>query len=292
MNSQPIGVFDSGIGGLTVVKEIQHLLPQEEILYFGDTARVPYGEKSPQAIQRFSTEIAHLLVQRGVKALVIACHTASAHACDLLQSSLPIPVVGVVASGVQACAEMGEISHIGVIGTRATIRSNLYQHLLQELLPETAVTAVPCPLFVPLAEEGYWEREAARLIANDYLTPLKKARVDALLLGCTHYPLLRPLIQEVMGAEVRVVDSAAATARSLLRLLEREGLRSHRGNGAMHCIVSDHPDRFCTVGSLFLGRPIGNVELCSTSAAANEKDHIAPHQSGRDIDNPASPPRR
>jgi glutamate racemase len=274
---QPIGVFDSGIGGLSVVKEIQRLLPHEEILYFGDTERVPYGEKSPETIQRFSSQIAELLFSRGVKALVVACHTASAYALDQIQASFPIPAIGVISCGVAACINVGDVAHIGVIGTRATIRSSLYQLLLREQLPQVKVTAAPCPLFVPLAEEGYWEREASHLIARDYLAPLKEAGIDTLLLGCTHYPLLRPLIQKAMGPEVRLVDSATATAQSLLLLLDQEGLRKQSGEGAINCIVSDNPDRFRTVGSLFLGRPIEKIELCSASSRANEKEYIAAH---------------
>jgi glutamate racemase len=275
--NQPIGVFDSGIGGLSVVKEIQRLLPHEEILYFGDTERVPYGEKSPETIQRFSSQIAELLLSRGVKALVVACHTASAFALDQIQASFPVPAIGVISCGVAACAKVNSVAHIGVIGTRATIRSNLYQLLLRKQLPQVKVTAAPCPLFVPLAEEGYWEREASHLIARDYLTPLKEAGVDTLLLGCTHYPLLRPLIQQAMGPEVRLVDSATATAQSLLLLLDQGDLRKRSGEGAINCIVSDNPDRFRTVGSLFLGRPIEQIELCSASSRANEKEHIAAH---------------
>lgn len=271
MKERPIGLFDSGIGGLTVVKEVARLLPNEKIVYFGDTARVPYGEKSPETVRRFALEIADFLLECEIKALVVACNTASAYALQAIQQRSPIPTLGVLSSGVAACAALQEVRHIGVIGTRGTIHSRIYQKLLKESLPEAQVTALPCPLFVPLAEEAYWEEEATRLIARSYLSPLRAASIDTLVLGCTHYPLLRSVIQEAVGSDVRLVDSATATAQQVATLLGNRNLLRQEGTGSVHCFVSDNPDRFRTVGSLFLGRPIDTV---TQPAASSPPLHI------------------
>ncbi len=259
---RPIGVFDSGIGGLTVVRELLRTLPGEPIVYFGDTARVPYGPKSPETIRRYSDEAADLLLTRGIKALVVACNTATAHAVDALTRRLDIPVIGVVEPGVRAAAAATRTKRVGVLGTLGTIASGVYDRRLRELLPDVRVYAQACPLFVPLAEEGFTDHEAARLIAAHYLDPLREMEVDAAILGCTHYPMLRGLIQEAMGPDVRLIDSGAETAAEIERVLAERGLtRTLPGAPEHEFMVSDSPGRFREVGTRFVGRPLGRVVL-------------------------------
>ena len=222
--SAPIGVFDSGIGGLTVVHELMRQLPHESIIYFGDTARVPYGPKSPDTVRRYSREITHWLQEQGVKAIVIACNTATAHALPVLRAELPVPVVGVVGPGARAAVDATERGSIGVIGTMGTINSGAYERAIRDATPDATITTRACPLFVPLVEEGWLEHEATRLVAKEYLSPMAAANVDTLVLGCTHYPLLNPLIAEVLGPDVRLIDSAEETAAETRRVLEEEGL--------------------------------------------------------------------
>jgi len=211
-SSAPIGVFDSGIGGLTVVHELIRQLPHESIVYFGDTARVPYGPKSPDTVRRYSREIAAYLTEQGVKAIVVACNTATAHALGTLRGELALPVVGVVEPGARAAVAATRTGRIGVIGTVGTIKSGAYERAICALSPTAQVVARACPLFVPLVEEGWVDHEATRLVAETYLEPLVKANVDTLVLGCTHYPLLKPLLRQVMGPDIRLIDSAEETA--------------------------------------------------------------------------------
>ncbi len=261
-NDAPIGVFDSGIGGLTVVHELVRQLPNESIVYFGDTARVPYGPKSPDTVRRYSREIVELLRQLGVKAIVIACNTATAHALPELRKELDIPVIGVVEPGARAAMEATHSAHVGVIGTAGTIKSGAYERALRALDPGVRVTARACPLFVPLVEEGWTESEAARLIAEEYLRPIREAGVDALVLGCTHYPLLKPLIADVLGPNVRLIDSAEQTARETARVLDREGLRAAPDAKPVYrFIASDDPLQFLQLGQRFLGDTIEGVEI-------------------------------
>lgn len=259
---RPVGVFDSGIGGLTVVRELLRTLPNEPIVYFGDTARVPYGPKSPETIRRYSGEAADLLLSRGIKALVVACNTATAHAADALAERLDIPVIGVVEPGVRAAASATRTGRVGVLGTTGTIASGVYDRGLRELLPDVRVYAQACPLFVPLAEEGFSEHEAARLIAEHYLGPLREVDVDVAILGCTHYPMLRGLIQETLGPGVTLIDSGAETAAEIRRVLLQRGLaRADSGSPEHQFLVSDSPGRFREVGTRFVGRPLGRVVL-------------------------------
>ncbi|HSJ15816.1 MAG TPA: glutamate racemase [Longimicrobiales bacterium] len=259
---RPIGVFDSGIGGLTVVRELIRELPGESILYFGDTARVPYGAKSPETVQRYSREAAAFLLGRGVKLIVIACNTATAHAADALAAALPVPVVGVIEPGARAAAAATRSSRVGVIGTAGTIRSGAYDLAVRRKLPDARVYAQPCPLFVPLVEEGWREHPAARLVAEEYLAPLRAMDVDVVVLGCTHYPLLRELIGEVMGPGVQLVDSAVETAREVRATLEQRALlRAAAEPPSYSFVASDSPLRFREVGSVFVGDIIGDVEL-------------------------------
>ena len=258
--SAPIGVFDSGIGGLTVAREIMRQLPNESIVYFGDTARVPYGPKSPDTVRRYSHEIAAFLRGEGVKAIV-ACNTATAHALPMLQSELSFPVVGVVDPGARAAVAVSRNAEIGVIGTVGTVNSGAYERAIHCLVPEAHVVARACPLFVPLVEEGWTDREATHLIAEEYLAPLVATHVDTLVLGCTHYPLLKPVIGEVIGRGVRLIDSAEETAAEIGRVLRERALDAPAGAGARHRFVaSDAPDHFSRMAERFLGRPIEGVE--------------------------------
>lgn len=257
---RPIGVFDSGIGGLTVVRELFQRLPAESIAYFGDTARVPYGPKSPATVRRYAEEAASFLVSRDVKLIVIACNTATAHAFDRLRSTLGVPVVGVIEPGARAAARATRSGRVGVIGTTGTIRSGAYDLAVRRRLQHARVYAQPCPLFVPLVEEGWHDHPAARMIAEDYLDPIRAMDVDVLILGCTHYPLLRELIGRIMGPGVSLVDSAAETAAEVEATLHRLDLRAGDGSPAHSFAASDAPLRFRDVGRTFIGDVLGDVE--------------------------------
>jgi glutamate racemase len=257
----PIGVFDSGIGGLTVVRELVRALPNESILYFGDTARVPYGSKSAETVLRYSREAAAFLTARRVKAVVIACNTATAHAGAALEKELDVPVIGVIEPGARAAVAATRTGRVGVIGTVGTIASGAYDLAVRRLLPDSRVYAQPCPLFVPLVEEGWIAHEAARLIADEYLRPLHEMDVDVLILGCTHYPLLSTLIDGIMGDAVSLVDSAAETAADVAAMLDRHALRRTSDvPPAYSFVASDSPLRFRDVGRRFVGPIIDTVE--------------------------------
>ncbi len=257
----PIGVFDSGVGGLTVVHELVRRLPTESIIYFGDTARVPYGPKSAETVRRYSREASAYLVQRGVKALVIACNTATAHAYEELRATLRIPVIGVIQPGARAAAQNTQTQRVGVIGTAGTIRSGAYDYAVRSLLPDARVYSQPCPLFVPIIEEGWSTHELARLAAQEYLSPLRDVDIDVLILGCTHYPLLRNVIAETMGPTVTLVDSAAETANEVAQLLEEASLLACGSEpGRLNFSASDSPLRFREVGRRFLGDAVREVE--------------------------------
>ncbi len=257
----PIGVFDSGIGGLTVVREIRRHLPSEDILYFGDTARVPYGPKSPETVQRYSREIADFLLTRGVKAIVVACNTATAHALPLLETELPVPVIGVVGPGARSAVRANSVGSIGVIGTAGTIRSGAYERAIAAIAPDASVTARACPLLVPFVEEGWTDHPATRLVAEEYLAPFRDDAVDTLVLGCTHYPLLKRVIEDVLGTNVRLVDSAYETAAETRTVLQARGLAAREGKeGSAHYVVSDAADHFARTARHFLGAPLHDVE--------------------------------
>ncbi|HXE95563.1 MAG TPA: glutamate racemase [Dongiaceae bacterium] len=260
MTWKSIGIFDSGVGGLTVLREIMQVLPQEDTLYFGDTARVPYGTKSPETVARYSVEIASFLIKRDIKLLVVACNTASAVALPALKRQLSIPVVGVIEPGARRAAEVTRSGRIGVIGTAGTIRSSAYTRAIKRLKPDAEVLTRACPLFVPLAEEGWVDNQIARLTAQTYLQELKEAAVDTLVLGCTHYPLLKGMIAAVMGPGVTLVDSAEETARTVAAILADKGMlrpRAEKGNHDYY--VSDIPAGFVRVGNRFLGGKLGDV---------------------------------
>lgn len=260
MSWQAIGIFDSGVGGLTVLRELAKVLPQEDTIYFGDTARVPYGTKSPDTVIRYSQEIAAFLMKQDIKLLVVACNTASAVALPTLRRQLSIPVVGVIEPGAKRAAEVTRSGIIGVIGTRGTIRSSAYSRAIKRLRPESSILARPCPMFVPLAEEGWVDNEVARLTARLYLDELRQAAVDTLVLGCTHYPLLKKIIAEVMGPEVTLIDSAEETARTVAAILQdHKLLRPPVEQGNHHYYVTDIPAGFIRVGNRFLGGKLGDV---------------------------------
>jgi glutamate racemase len=260
-NNAPIGVFDSGIGGLTVARELMRQLPHESILYFGDTARVPYGPKSPDTVRRYSREITDFLHNEGVKAVVVACNTATAHALPTLQQEFRAPVIGVIEPGARAAVKSTRRQEIGVIGTAGTIASGAYERAIRAHAPDARITARACPLFVPLVEEGWLDRDATRLIAREYLEPVSASRVDTLVLGCTHYPLLKPLLGEIMGCDVRLIDSAEETAAETARTLRQKGLCAEPGtNPCFRFVASDAPAQFLQLGQRFLGSAIERVE--------------------------------
>ncbi|HEY3746621.1 MAG TPA: glutamate racemase [Gemmatimonadaceae bacterium] len=260
-NSDPIGVFDSGMGGLTVVSEMITQLPNESIIYFGDTARVPYGPKSPDTVLRYSREITTYLRNEGIKALVIACNTATAHALPALRREFDLPIVGVIEPGARAAAAATKTKRVGVIGTAGTVRSRAYEKEIIKLLPDAQVTVQACALLVPLVEEGWLDTEPTRAIARNYLAPLVTAEIDTLVLGCTHYPLMKTVIGNVVGREVRLIDSAHETARQAGELLRDNGIENDTPNGARYRFISsDAPDTFLSLGQRFLGSPIDRVE--------------------------------
>jgi len=261
VNRRPIGVFDSGIGGLTVVRELMHQLPHESLIYFGDTARVPYGNKSPETVRRFSREILDFLLERHVKLVVVACNTASAHALTELQRVATVPVEGVIEPGARAGVAATRSGRIGVIGTAGTIASGAYERAIRAH-GKADVTARACPLFVPLVEEGWLDHPASRLIAEEYLAPLTQHRIDTLVLGCTHYPLLKPLIADVLGPSITLIDSAEQTAAAVARELEKSTLRAPATQtGHVHFVVSDAPQQFVKIGKRFLGERVKDVEV-------------------------------
>jgi glutamate racemase len=261
VKERPIGVFDSGIGGLTVVHEIMNRLPNEEIVYLGDTARVPYGTKSPEAVLRFSRENLNFLKSKGVKLIVVACNTASAVALPALREEEDLPVIGVLLPGARAAAAVTARNRIGVIGTTATIRSGAYEQALRDIEPGIEIWSRACPLFVPLVEEGWLDDEVTALAARRYLEPLARFGADALVLGCTHYPLLKGVIGAVVGGGVTLVDSALETANEVAALLaERDLASGSKAPGAITVFVSDIPYMFQEVGERFLRRPMDRVE--------------------------------
>ena len=270
MNRAPIGIFDSGLGGLTVAHAIFERLPHDATIYFGDTARVPYGPKSAETVRRYSLEILAWLLAQGVKAVVIACNTSTAHALETLTGASPVPVIGVIEPGARAAVRAAGGRPIGVIGTAGTIGSGAYERAIRRLSPEARVVARACPLFVPLVEEGWFAHPATRLVAGEYLAPLRAEAVAALVLGCTHYPLLRPLLGELMGPGVRLIDSAAETATAVAEALEGRGLLAPADRGAAvehRFAVSDDPERFRAVGARFLGERLGKAEVVTLGTA-------------------------
>jgi glutamate racemase len=258
----PIGVFDSGIGGLTVVRALMERLPFENIIYFGDTARVPYGVKSPETITQFATQITRFLLQKEVKLLIIACNTMAAVAYQAVKDLSSVPVLDVIAAGARKAIEETTSKHVGVIGTPATINSNAYARAIHEHDPDIHVFSQACPLFVPLVEEGWWHHPVTRLTAQEYLRPVLAEHVDTLVLGCTHYPVIKSLIREIVGQDIRLVDSAEAMADITANLLHDMHLGNPQRNPPEYRFyVTDVPYHFQTIGEGLLGRTLSRVEL-------------------------------
>lgn len=261
MDKRPIGVFDSGVGGLTVLREIMEMMPYEDVIYFGDTARIPYGSKSEQTVKKFAYQCAKFLYDKGVKTIVIACNTASAVAIDYLKDRFDIPVIGVIEPGARGAVEATKNGRIGVIGTYATIGSSAYQNKIMEKMPEAEIVGIPCPLFVPIVEEGWEYSEVARLTARQYLAELMEHDVDSLVLGCTHYPILRHTIGQVLGEKVRLVNPAFETAKELKETLRENNMTKNDFVKAVYrYYVSDAPEKFRRIGGNFLKKEIELLE--------------------------------
>lgn len=253
MNLQPLGIFDSGVGGLTVVRAIQDLLPAESILYLGDTARVPYGSKSPETIRRFAAEDTRFLLEQGVKAIVVACNTATAHALPSLRDQFQGPIIGVIEPGIEAALADPAAQRVGIIATRGTIRSHAYQHALALRRPDLLILDQAAPLLVPLVEEDWLDHPATESILRSYLDPMLARGIDTLLLACTHYPLLIPLLHRVLGQSVRLVDSATTCAEVVQRQLAALNLLAPPGNhGKLRLLLTDLSEQFETLARRFL----------------------------------------
>lgn len=259
----PIGVFDSGLGGLTVVRALSQRLPKENILYVGDTARVPYGTKSPDTIRRYALQISFFLIQKKVKAIVVACNTASAVALKALKS-LPIPVIGVIEPGARAAVLQTSHLRVGVIGTPATVGSHAYKTAIHKYSPRAKVWEAACPLFVPLVEEGWVDHAVTRQVAKSYLAPLLKKKMDTLVLGCTHYPLLKDTLRSITGPRVKLIDSAEETAKEVAELLDKNDiLNTDSKRGAVQCYVTDNPASFGRLSKRFFGSQPGAAQRLS-----------------------------
>ncbi len=266
-NNSPIGVFDSGVGGLTALKEIFRVLPDENTIYLGDTARVPYGIRSPETVTRYSFENARFLSAKGIKLLVVACNTASSVSLEAIRKSVSIPVIGVIEPGASEAVKGTRNKKIGVIGTEATIRSSAYKKAIEAIDGSIQVFGFPCPLFVPLVEEGWTEGEIAMMVAEKYLREVKEKGVDTLVLGCTHYPLLKKVISEVMGSDIRLIDSAVETAKRTAETLKKDGMeRKLKERPSRGFYVTDSPERFVKVGERFLQQKIEHIEKVAVSS--------------------------
>ena len=255
--AKSIGVFDSGIGGLTVVKELAKLLPQETIIYFGDTARVPYGNKSAATVTKYSFQNTRFLLEQDIKLMVVACNTATALSLAQLKENFPdLPIIGVIEPGVRAALKATKTGKVGVIGTSATISSQAYNRGLKHFDGGVGISVQACPLFVPLVEEGWVNKKVTKLIADEYLAGMKRVGIDSLILGCTHYPLLKKVIGQVMGKKVKLIDSAQTVALAVKELLQKEKLAKTKGKGECIFYVSDVPEKFITIGQQLLGEKI------------------------------------
>lgn len=261
-SQKPIGIFDSGIGGLTVAKEIMNLLPYENLIYLGDTARVPYGSKSKKTITQFTREGVNFLLSKDVKMIVIACNTVSATCLEELQNTTKVPIVGVIKPGARAATKATKSGIVGVIGTDRTIKSKAYEKAIWQINEKIEIHSRSCPLFVPLAEEGWLDNEAAFFTAKTYLEPLIQKNIDTLVLACTHYPLLKPTLQKVVGNKVTLVDSGRETAEEVKKILEQENIKNITETPAYyHYYVTDNPLKFAQIGGDFLKKPIDPIDL-------------------------------
>jgi len=260
-NTKPIGIFDSGIGGLTVAKRLSQTLPNENIIYFGDTARVPYGSKSNSTVIEYSIQDTNFLISKDVKAIVVACNTASSVAIPELKKQFDIPIIGMIEPGAVMAIEKSTNKRIGVIGTRATISNKAYSGEINSIDPTVVVYEKACPLFVPLAEEGWIDHTATYKIAEEYLQELKDLEIDTLVLGCTHYPILHNVIQEFIGNNVTLIDSGVAAARVVKDEIKNTDLENASDEeGVSEFYVSDIPTTFKKIAELFLGRPIPDIK--------------------------------
>ena len=267
VNAAPLGFFDSGVGGLTVVRAVQELLPAENILYLGDTARLPYGSKSPETIRQFADEDARFLIARGVKALVVACNTATAHALPRLREHYRVPIIGVIEAGVDAALANPNVERIGIIATRGTIRSHAYQHALALRRTGLIIHGQAAPLLVPLVEEDWIDHPATRLVLHTYLDPLVDKGIDTLMLACTHYPLLIPVLRQVLPAEVRLVDSATTCAEHLKQELTRQGLLAPANrDGQLEVHLTDLSDEFEVLARRFLKKAPGRIHRATLAS--------------------------
>ena len=266
---RPIGVFDSGTGGLTVVRALQDLLPSENIFYIGDTARLPYGGKNKQTIERYSIEVSGLLLAENAKMIVVACNTASALAVPRLQELLKVPIVDVIAPGARTAVKQTRNGYIGVIGTKATVYSQAYDRAIRALNPEVRVTNQACPLLVPLVEEAWLDEDITREVLHRYLDPLIAEGIDTLVLGCTHYPLLAPLIAEIVGPNVQLVDSAKNCAISVRQCLEESGLQAlQESQGRLDVALTDSSNTFLSIARKALNLKIDTVKTRLTRGVA------------------------
>lgn len=254
MDKRPIGVFDSGVGGLTVVKQVMKVLPNEDIIYFGDTARVPYGSKSKETVKKFSSQIIRFLITKEVKAIIIACNTVSSNCYEELTEEFDIPIIEVVGPGVSSCVSITKNKKVGVIGTEATIRSKAYEKKLKAIDSEISVYSKACPLFVPIAEEGLGESEIAVLTAKEYLKELVQMNIDCIILGCTHYPLLKSCIAKVVGENVKIVDPAMVTAQKMKSFLKENNMLNDKKGGDYCFYASDVADNFDSICTTVLNR--------------------------------------
>jgi len=269
---KPIGVFDSGIGGLTVVKRIASALPNENIVYFGDTARVPYGSKSNETVIEYSLQNARFLMKKNVKAIVVACNTASSVALPALRKEFDVPIIGMIEPGVDYALKFSQNKKIGIIGTRGTIGNRAYSNAILLKEPSADVYEKACPLFVPIVEEGWINHKATYLIAEEYLKDFRKTDIDTLVLGCTHYPILLDIIQEVIGESVTLIDSGIASADLVRQEIERIGFATNsRSQGIIDVYVSDIPSKFVEVAQLFMGREIGKAHKVTDTEFAEFK---------------------
>lgn len=261
-SQKPIGIFDSGIGGLTVAKEIMNLLPYENLIYLGDTARVPYGSKSKKTITQFTREGVNFLLSKDVKMIVIACNTVSATCLEELQNTTKVPIVGVIKPGARAATKATKSGIVGVIGTDRTIKSKAYEKAIWQINEKIEIHSRSCPLFVPLAEEGWLDNEAAFFTAKTYLEPLIQKNIDTLVLACTHYPLLKPTLQKVVGKKITLVDTGYETAEEVKKILEQENIKNITETPAYyHYYVTDNPLKFAQIGGDFLKKPIDPIDL-------------------------------
>lgn len=260
MDNRPIGVFDSGLGGLTVVKEIIRQLPNESIVYFGDDGRAPYGTKSRETVIKYAKQDVSFLLSMDVKLVVIACNTISALALPEIRSTVKVPVLGVIESGARSALKKTKHGRIGVIATPATIQSGVYTEAIKRMNPDVQIFPKACPLFASLVEEGWWDNQITRMIAEEYLKDLKLEKIDTLVLGCTHYPLLSNTISDIMGKDVVLVNSAEELAAALKELLIRENLESGSNSVTYRYYTSDSVEKFRKLGTMILGREISHIE--------------------------------